>query len=253
MDDTEIQQMLLTAAANRTPPVRGVMPLGPPRQSASKPVEIKCDDGQNYFVKGQQAGRALVNDHIVGSLGKVIDAPVPDVRLVVLSDDLVKNNPVLTHMPADISHGSLRIPGATEFRQAMYQDEAVNRPRFASLAILYGWMSASDHQLLFKDEYPHLVYSHDHGHFFNGPEWTIDSLQALGRAEIDPWMSKEFNLTKEELVEAGKMLANVSPPTIVQAVATPPNSWRISMEERVAMVRYLQRRLEEIKQAARAL
>ena len=66
-------------------------------------------------------------------------------------------------------------------------------------------------------------------------------------------MVKGFNLTKSELTEAAKPLQAVTPAVIAEAVARPPDSWKISMEERLEMVRYLFRRKGELMASMAAL
>ena len=50
--------------------------------TSSSPVLLGCADKKDYVIKGKQAGRILVNDHLVGRLGALISAPVGTVCLV---------------------------------------------------------------------------------------------------------------------------------------------------------------------------
>jgi hypothetical protein len=61
--------------------------------TASKPVLLACNDGNQYVVKGRQAGRMIVNDQVVARLGRSIGAPVGSVLLVDVSTDLIAANP----------------------------------------------------------------------------------------------------------------------------------------------------------------
>jgi len=45
------------------------------------------------------------------------------------------------------------------------------------------------------------------------------------------------------------MLAGVAEATIIQAVASPPNEWGLTMEERIVLVEYLLRRQQELLDA----
>jgi hypothetical protein len=60
---------------------------------------LACDDGQEYVVKGRHVPRTLVNDQIVGHLGKAMEAPVGEVRLVDVPAELIRINSVMGHMP----------------------------------------------------------------------------------------------------------------------------------------------------------
>ena len=66
--------LIAQALALRGPPVRAMTYIET-RSSASKPVKVSGSDGRLYFVKGGHARRQLVNDHIVGRLGKALGAP----------------------------------------------------------------------------------------------------------------------------------------------------------------------------------
>lgn len=62
------------------------------------------------MVKGTQAGRVLVNDQIIGYLGQMIEAPVGEVGLVDVSQELIDGSAEMSHMPAGTSHGCFWIP-----------------------------------------------------------------------------------------------------------------------------------------------
>ena len=55
--------------------------------TASRPVLLRCDDGNQYVVKGKDTQRQMLNDQIVPRLGAAIDAPVGEVCLV----DVLRN------------------------------------------------------------------------------------------------------------------------------------------------------------------
>ncbi len=128
--------------------------------SDSRPVLLGCNDGRLYVVKGHHKGRVLVNDHLGGRLGGLIGAPVTEIALVDVPQQLVSLEPNMNHMPTGPSHGSLWIPDCTDRMALDYAGLAENRQRFSLLAILYSLVGVwSDHQFIYKKAPPHLVYS----------------------------------------------------------------------------------------------
>ena len=98
-----------------------------------------------------------------------------------MPQELIDAQPEMRHMPAGISHGSQLVPNCSEREAYRYVDIAENRERFAKLAVLYGWMSAGDHQFIYRHDPPNLVHSVDHGHFFpGGPNWQVVQLTSVG-------------------------------------------------------------------------
>src|SRR5689334_1621242 len=61
-------------------------------ETASRPVLLACSDGQEYVVKGRQNGKLIANEQIVAHLARVIGAPVPEVKLVDVSAELIGAN-----------------------------------------------------------------------------------------------------------------------------------------------------------------
>lgn len=209
--------------------------------SASHPVAVGCDDGRRYVIKGRHldAGRVACNEQIVGLLGRALGAPVGEVALVDVPAELIALQPEMQHLSPGIAHGSLYLPGLSNDREPLQHFKVPeNRDRFAHLAVLYGWVGASDHQFIYENAPPHRVFSVDHGHFFNGPAWTVTSLKAMSPPRIDPY----FDLcvfSRAELQSARSALHNVVEDDIAVAVTMPPDDWGITLEERIAMAEYL--------------
>jgi len=154
--------------------------------SFSQPVAVSCDDGDRYVIKGAQVGRAIVNDHIVGRLGGLVDAPVGDV-VFVDATDLARIEPQVAHVRHGLAHGTRLIPDTSDRLRYEYAGRFENRERFAALCTLYSWAGCfQDHQFIYEENPPHAVYSVDHGHFFpGGPNWSVAGIQAPPAAVID--------------------------------------------------------------------
>lgn len=234
-----------TACSKRNIPIQAKTFLRGYRTKA-QPVLLRCADDQNYMVKGMQAGRQIINDQIVARLGMMLGAPVGEPQLIYIPAELIEIEPRLAHISPGAAHGTLLIPQCDDHIELIATSEPNNRTRLAHLAVLYGWIVPGDRQFLFSMSPPRIIYSVDHGHFFpNGPDWKIEDLLNAS-FPILPECFSGCSLTTEELSEALDSLAAVTVAQIIQAVASPPDEWGLTIEERVQLVHYLIRRQKEL-------
>lgn len=241
-----LKALLVAAAGHREPPVMAHTFL---RRwpSYSKPVALACGDGREYVVKTRQAGRAIVNDHVLAHLGFILGAPVGAPKLVDIPTELTSLEPQLTDLPAGIAHGTLFVRNCSDRQWIMHANVMENRNRFALLAVLYGWGYAGDTQLIYGNDPPHLVYSVDHGHFFpGGPNWQVSTLAQAAPAHLEQSIVSECGLTEAEQKGALLALRSINETAIIRAVAAPPEDWEISLDERVALVIFFLSRRQEL-------
>ncbi len=66
---------------------------------------------------------------------------------------------------------------------------------------------------------------------------------------VDKKLVSSCGLTNNDIRQALIALKTVTEETIIQAVASPPSEWGITMEERVAMVEYLMKRQQKLLNA----
>lgn len=243
------------AQAMATPPP--VLTLDTPRRrlkGISKAALAICNDDRLYAVKGCQVGRTLVADQVVGRLGAAIGAPVAEVALVDVPEWLIEapmsalgtSTGSIVHFKPGVGHGSLFIPDCTDSRDLVHEHTDENRDRFAILAVLYGWTGADDRQLLYENRPPHRVHSVDHGFFFGGPDWTIETLTQSSAPVPDPWICASPWVESSRIEVMLARLHDVSDDTIAAAVAAPPEAWGITLVERIALAEYLARRRDAL-------
>lgn len=243
----DLRQMIADSAGDRPAPVNAHTYIRD-WKTASKPVALKCDDGNVYVVKSRQPAnpmmhRAIANEQIVGRLGTLIDAPIPSIAQIEIPAPLIANQPEMAHMTAGLAHGSLFSSDLTEREAISHLDVPPNRARFARLAVLYGWVVAADHQFFYSKSDPHLVHSVDHAYFFPGQaSWTVQSLAQAPPPQLDTTITQACNLTQPELHAAIRRLSEVDSREVGCSVALPPDDWGLTMDERVALLEFLLRR-----------
>jgi hypothetical protein len=241
---TRWRSLLENSAAKREQPLRAIT-FRQGWRTKARPVQVKCDDGNEYVIKGQQAGRQIINDQIVARLGMAIAAPVGEPKLVDVTE-LATIEERLSHITPGTAHGTRFIPDCYDEYTLIATSEPDNRPRLARLAVLYGWVTENDGQYLFKKHPPRLIYSVDHGHFFpGGPDWEEEQLLEAPPATLAPCF-EECNLNQEEVSGALQALEAVTEGQIIQAVSTPPDQWGLTINERVTLVEFLTRRRQEL-------
>jgi hypothetical protein len=217
----------------------------------ARPAAFMCDDGKVRVVKcrrnDQEMGRILISDHIVAHLGQALGAPTGEPRLVDVPAELVAAEPQIAHFVPSVGHGTLFVDGCTDRQWLSHMSVPENRPRFARLATLYGWAVASDHQLIYMNSPPHLVFSVDHGHFFPGStNWNAAQLDAAPNATLDGNIVQGCQLTPDEIREAGNMLLAIRLLEIADAVASPLEAWGVTAAERFALLTFLVRRRAQL-------
>jgi hypothetical protein len=248
----DIGAQIAAEFCNRPAPIRATTYLQS-WPSNSRPVNLMCEGGVKYVVKALQVnrvaemGRVLVNDQVTARLGELIHASVPHAALIDVPAELIANQPEMSHMIAGVAHGSQFIENVTDRAGIEHAAIAENRPRFALLAVLFGWIGAQDHQFVYSKTAPQLVYSVDHGHFFpGGPAWTEASLAAAPPSQPDTQVTNACNTAQPELHHALQALSAIGDEALMSVVSLPPDEWGLTMAERIALVTFLKRRRAEL-------
>lgn len=230
----------LTDATHRRPKPLAAHTFIQRGSSFSRPVWLECENDQIYVVKGQHAGRSIFNDQMIARLGCNMNAPVGQPALIMIPEELRQNEPQLQDVSAGIAHGTLWVKDTTDRQWLAYTDKDYNHSRFALLSILYGWLCANDHQLIYHNQEPYYVYSVDHGHFLpNGPNWTIESLAGAPNPQPYEELRTGCNLSDCDIKFGLQAIRKVSNTNIMEAIAFPPDEWGVTMGERVSMAQFV--------------
>ncbi|WP_231866947.1 HipA family kinase [Anabaena sp. 4-3] len=212
--------------------------------SSARPVLARGIDKCEYVVKGRQAGRQIITDQIVARLGLAMKAPVGRPQIVEIPLELLELDSGFSFLSPGTAHGTHFIPNCFDDRDASkYKHHSGNQERFAFLSVLFGWVYSQDEQFIYQTTHPSLVYSVDHGRFFpDGYAWTVQSLQNAPNPEVDRRLVLSCSLTNDEIRRGLLALEAVTEEEIIQAVASPPDEWGITINERMVMIEYLIKR-----------
>lgn len=216
----------------------------------SRPIAVRCSDGNVYVVKGLQPtrpemGRALVAEHVVGRLGRTLGAPIPDVALVNVPSQLISIEPSIAHLSPGLAHGSLLVANCSDRLGIVPPATDRNRSAYATLAVLYGWAQASDQQLVSRLDAAGDIFSVDHGLFFPGaPNWDSSTLASAPPPALDGQFMPHVLLP--DLSSVLDRLRTISDKVIAEFVAGPPAAWGVTEDERVALADYLSHRRDTL-------
>jgi hypothetical protein len=267
--EEEWKELIASAVGRRPDPTPALEYRMAPLGSFAAPPLLVCGDGGEYWVKYPMAGDGcppnqrtnqlggMVTDHLVGTLAKSIAwESVPPVRLVAIGTELITAERRLANACAGLAHGSknasTNCTGRSAFSHGGHNKLPINRPRVASLAVLYGLAFAADHQVIYQLGGEPLVFSVDHGHFFpGGPNWNAAGLTNASSADVDETILRECELTTEDLSMPLRRLEALTPAAVAEAVAAPPDDWLFSEADRVAVAHYLWSRRDAILQKNR--
>jgi len=235
------ESLLASAKAHVTAPVVAVEHIES-LSSASEPQKVRGDDGAVYAVKfltnRYGNGRAIFTEQVVPLLGRLIDAPVPEVTRIDVTPDLLSVSSFSVNAaPATpgLHHGSRWADGFADRMAIDHVDS--NREALGALSVLYTWLHcAGDQQLIYQNSPPHRVLSVDHSAFFLASgSWDADLLGTLlPPAAYDPFFDPA-GLSDIDRSPALNLLERVTPEKIAAAVAAPPDEWGVSQSERVVL------------------
>jgi hypothetical protein len=274
MNDQDRYRLITDATGSATLPIEVDAPIAYPAEATRFVVHVYAADNQEYALKGVPTSpcrrqsqhfyrRGIFIEQVIGRLSAMLDAPIPPVSLLQLSDEVIRYSTWLRCLTPGIVHGVKWISNVSKITNL---DDAVvdsnnpgNRSRMAALAVLLGWISnfQPDFQYLIENNSRGWVWSVDHGLLAHHvPIWPdVQHDDTWREYELAPH-ARFMQVLKDnqydephdirELREAAQRLANVSDEQIASAVAAPPESWQVGVTKRIELMRYLQHRRDAL-------
>lgn len=233
------------------------MPLRESTAGGSGAFLVLADDDRRYWcksLKNFQGPRIPVTEQIVGRLAALIDAPACEVALVKL--DAITGwefRPGSGRVvEAGWAHGSVAVDPAVETRSLEHRADDDNRRRHCGIYALCDWLSGSDVQWLYGVSEDNAYYSHDHGFYLTGPEWTPESLTA-GRDVPYTLSIPPDQLDQGELTRLAHAIDGLSPQDIEKELSKLPGDWPVTDDELAAVAEFVNHRRGPVAARLRAV
>ncbi len=238
---------LLGGRADPASPLVVELPLAPSPAGGSGTFLAEASDHRRWWVKPQnnlQGERVIVTEYVVASAGWLIDAPVCEVAIVEIPEEIAgwEFRPG-AHLKPGLAHASLAVDDAQEARVLEYRDRDDNRRRHAGVYALYDWCWGGDDQWLYCETDDRKLYSHDHGWYLpeNGPAWSEGTLVARVD-EPHPAAHPTADLDPAELAALAARLRAPLRQRLVDLLVTVPASWPVGDVDLEALGFFLERR-----------
>lgn len=190
-----------------------------------------ADDGNQYWVKvpgNPQGNQVLVNEVIVGELGKVLDAPVRERVLVSIPPEVTRWEQFPTHPSATplLGHASLHVPGAVDDDHLRYTKRDDNARRQAAIIGLWDLCVGEDPQWLYETGASYSMWSYDHGLWFSTGEGDWDAAVLRSLVDVDGTIgSVPSGIAADRLEEMADALDALGQEPILAALSAVPVEW----------------------------
>ena len=225
------------------------------RLTQLSPHKFECDDKQVYVVKPNRNDRQFANDLLAFALARLVDVPVFNAALVIVSKAFLSSSPILHgQYPEGVHFGSI-FPSSECFdgwnaSPNLVANEVANASDFYRLAvfdemIFNGDRGGNPGNVVFVRSLPppqeFVFRAIDHGNAFMGPAWTATMLNEAVPSPLVPVLAAARDL----LVSRAKLIQHA---TEVDALADRLNETidradsGIADDERVAVAEFARRR-----------
>lgn len=229
------------------------------RDTQLSPHKFECDDKLVYVVKPNSNDRQFANDLLAYAIAKLLGVPVFDAALVFVSDAFLRSSPVLANRyQVGIHFGSV-FPFRNCFdgfaaSPTLIANEVTNTDDFYTLAafdeIIYNWDRGGNpgNVVFVQSEPPSRQFAFraiDHGNAFLGPAWTSDGLDTHIPSPLVPVLAAARDLLRSRATLVRRATEVIALTTQFSKTIDEAHSG-ITVEERAAVTRFVQKRSSEL-------
>ena len=184
----------------------------------------------------------IVTEHVVGRVGALMGAPVCEVAIVQIPEELAGWQFVPgRQLEPGLAHGSAAVDQATEDRSLAHRQRDDNQIRQAGVFALYDWCWGGDHQWLYSAKADMELYSHDHGFYLppTGSDWNVGALDShADRPHPGPWPPRV--LDRRELDRLSAALRAIDKQHLCAILGDVPLTWPVTTRELEALGSFLE-------------
>jgi len=155
-------------------------------------------------------------------------------------------------LEAGWAHGSAAVDPALETRLLDHRSEDDNRRRHCGIYALCDWLAGADLQWLRAVGESDAYFSHDHGFYLTGPQWSISTLEA-GRDQPYGLSVPPDRLDPMELERCARALESVTRDQIEEVLSKLPAAWPVDNDELEAVATFADLRRLPVATRLRAL
>jgi hypothetical protein len=232
--------------------VRARKDLGRQPKGGSGSHLFDCEDERQYLVKFKDGSKNVVNEFVSYELSKPLSAPVYQHVLVDLEDTLIKQSPDLTQrgIQARLHHGVEYHPNAKDLDGLQFEGlNIINVGSVPAVVILDNWVLNTDRGnagniLLEPNEGGWRVIATDFNCSFTG-NWNIQTISATtanrSLVNIHPLLTTSVT-GDDPFNQAPETLQKVDHSYLQSVVDMIPTTWAISVDERIALLSFLENR-----------
>lgn len=245
--------------------------IGPPDRShtASKPMIFTCNDRENYVIKfhglpGQ--AQMLINEFVAYQLATKLNIPTLEADVINIPPQLIENERELVQLNVK---GGLHF--GTKFKKSLVHMPLTGAMSFVSnkndIPSIIGfdhWINNGDRRgnegniIIEKSDNGdyHLIIL-DHGHAFNGPQWTPEQLSALADNVI-PLEVKGTAVYgvlaihvngKDPFKDIIDQITNMDKDMIINITNQTPDEWGLTAPHKDALINFLEKRKNKVGNA----
>jgi len=204
-----------------------------------------ADDGRQYWVKvpgNEQGEQVLVNEVIVGELGKLLGAPVRERTLLSVPPGVTRWDgfPRSASATPLVAHGSLHVPGAVDDDDLRYTKRDDNARRQAVMIGLWDLCLGEDPQWLYETTAAYSMWSYDHGLWFTTGEGDWDGAVLEQLVDVDGTLQDPpRGLDRQTLLSFADKVTDLTPDELLSVVSAVPVEWGTDDRNLEAMAWFL--------------
>ena len=218
---------------------------------------ITFDDGRDYVVKFFQPGfeKTLPNEWVAYCLARYLGLPVPFARLVEIPEDFTAMIPDYDQFtPTQYQFASLYVPDCLDGHQVTDVSGIVNPETLAGIILLDYWLGNRDRTrknilLQEADANRYHLWIIDHAEILGSYNWEIASIENLPtglRKSSAQRLMAAFIEKEEAFTEQLKLIETIPIFLIEEIISTIPDDWKVTKEEKKAMVTALLKRRKKV-------